>query len=94
MVQGVLLTLAFNLYYQEAILYSLTEKTATIKSTRSEAEIKPQDEAKKIEQKEMLLQIPILAQYCNFIMNTRDDTSMPIRKILVSHSITNIFHNI
>lgn len=58
MVQGVLLTLAFNLYYQEAILYSLTEKTATIKSTRSEAEIKPQDEAKKLSRKRCFCRYP------------------------------------
>lgn len=52
MLQGVLLTLAFNLYYQEMILYSLTELTAMIKTTRCEAEIKHQDEAKKkVEQK-------------------------------------------
>lgn len=51
MVQGVLLTLAFNLYYQEVILYSLTELTTMIKATRSEAEIKHQHEAKKAEQK-------------------------------------------
>lgn len=47
MLQGVLLTLAFNLYYQEMILYSLTELTAMIKTTRCEAEIKHQDEEKK-----------------------------------------------
>lgn len=46
MVQGVLLTLAFNLYYQEVMLYSFTELTAMIKAARSEAEIKHQHEAK------------------------------------------------
>lgn len=50
-VQGVLLTLAFNLYYQEVILYSLTELTAMIKASKSEAEIKHQDEAKKLSRK-------------------------------------------
>lgn len=44
-VQGVLLELAFNLYYQELI--SLSELTAMIKASRNEAEIKPKVKAKK-----------------------------------------------
>lgn len=88
MVQGVLLALGFDLYYQEVITYSPTELTAMIKASRNEAEIKPNDEAKKVSRKlisklysvinarsykvpEMLLQLSILAQYCNFIMYTQ-----------------------
>lgn len=59
MLQGVLLTLAFNLYYQEMILYSLTELTAMIKTTRCEAEIKHQDEAKKLSRK-LMAKLPIV----------------------------------
>lgn len=50
-VQGVLLTLAFNLHYEEVTLYSFTELTAMIKVTRSEAEIKHQDDGKKLSRK-------------------------------------------
>lgn len=51
MVQGVLFSLAFNLYYQEVVSYSPTELTAMIKASRNEAEIKPKDEAKKVSRK-------------------------------------------
>lgn len=51
MVQGVLLALALDLYYQEMILHSLTELTAMIKVSKNEAGIKPKDEVKSGKQK-------------------------------------------
>lgn len=46
--------LAFNLYCQEVILYSPTELTAMIKASKNEANIKPDDKAKKKVNRKMI----------------------------------------
>lgn len=55
---GVLPVLAFNLYYQEVILYSPTELTAMIKASKNEANIKPDDKAKKKKVNRKMIAMP------------------------------------